>query len=169
MEMPQWVEYTALGVIVLVVVVARQLREREVSPQRLFVLPLVFLALAFTDHKLAHHLASLAAVGLLAFGLLLAAATGVARAWTMRLRRVGGRVLAKGNGRTLALWFVTLLVRVGEVALAYAVGVPEGTGEAMLFAAATFAAQGATLAWRAGLFGAARAVIPSTVGEERVG
>jgi hypothetical protein len=167
--MPQWVEYTALGVIVLVVVVARQLREREVSSRRLFVLPLILVAIAFTDHKLAHHLASPKAIGLLAFGLVLAAATGVARAWTMRLRRVGGRVLAKGNGRTLTLWFVTLLVRVGEVALAYAVGVPEGTGEAMLFAAATFAAQGATLAWRTGLFGTAPAVIPSAANGERVG
>lgn len=165
--MPQWLEYTALGVIVLVVVVARQLREREVSPQRLFVLPLIFVVIAFTDHSLAHRLASVTAVGLLAFGLVLAAATGVARAWTMRLRRVGGRVLAKGNGRTLTLWFVTLLVRVGEVALAYAVGVPEGTGEALLFAAATFAAQGAALAWRAGLWGSAPAVAPAPVDGER--
>jgi hypothetical protein len=147
---PQWLLYTVLGVIVLGVVVTRQLRERPLTPRQLVVLPLVFVVLAFTDNKLAHHLASLAAVGMLALGLLLGAATGVARAATMRVRRVEGRVLVKGNGRTLALWFVTVLVRVGEVAAAYALGIPEGTGEAMLFAAATFAAQGAVLVWRAG-------------------
>jgi hypothetical protein len=159
---PHWLEYTALGVIVLVVVVTRQLRERELTP-RLFVLPVLFVVLAFNDDKLAHRLASPAALGMLAFGLVLAAATGVARAWTMRIRRVGGRVLTKGNGRTLALWFVTLLVRIGEVAAAYALGVPEGTGEAMLFAAATFAAQGAALTWRAGL------LAPALTSGERVG
>jgi membrane protein CcdC involved in cytochrome C biogenesis len=150
---PQWLEYTVLGVVVLVVVIARQLQERELTSRRIVVLPLVFVVLAFmTDHQLLHRLASVGALGLLVLGLVLAVATGTARAMTMRVRRVGGTVLTKGNGRTLALWFVTLALRVGEGALAYALGIQQGAGEAMLFAAATFATQGAVLAWRAGLF-----------------
>jgi hypothetical protein len=164
---PQWLIYTVLGVVVLVWAVARQLREREVSPRQLLLLPGLFLVLAFTDRKLGHDLDSATAIGMLGAGLVLAAVTGVARAWTMRIRRVGGRVLAKGNGLTLTLWVVTILVRVGEVAAAYALGIHEGTGEAMLFAAATFGAQGAVLAWRAGLVGTAPGRIPAV--EERIG
>jgi hypothetical protein len=161
---PQWLGYLVLGVIVLVWVVSRQLRERELTTRQLVVLPLVFVVIAFTDHKLTHNLASLGALGLLGVGLLLAVGTGAARAATMRVRRVGARVLVKGDGRTLALWFVTLAVRIGEVGLAYALGIPEGTGEAMLFAAATFAAQGAVLAWRGGLIAPDRVPVGERVG-----
>src|SRR4051794_23565620 len=150
---PQWVEYTLIVVIVLPILIARQLRERTLTVRRLYVLPAVFLLVGLArDHGLVHRLASAPAVAMLAAGLVLAALTGVARAATMRVRRVGGTVLTKGNGRTLALWFATIGLRVAEVAAAYALGVPEGFGEAMLFAAATFGAQGATLAWRGGLF-----------------
>lgn len=150
---PQWLEYLVLGVVVLVVVVRRQLTERALTAQRLVALPLIFVVLAFaTDRSLGHQFTSPAALAMMAVGLVVAAVTGAARAMTMRIRRVGGTVLTKGDGRTLALWLVTIAVRVGQGAAAYALGIPEGTGEALLFAAATFAAQGVVLAARAGLF-----------------
>src|SRR4051794_24255687 len=95
---PQWLAYTVLGVVVVAVVVARQLRERPFTPRQAFVPPAILLVLAFTDDKLGRDLSSAGAVVLLGLGLLLAVATGAARAATMRVRRVGARVLVKGDG-----------------------------------------------------------------------
>ena len=155
--MPQWVIYAVIVVVVLPSLVARQLRQRELSLARIAVLPAAFVVVGFVaDHELVHRLSSAPALAMVAAGLVVAGVTGVARAATMRVWRVGGTVLTKGNGLTVALWVATILVRVGEVAAAYALGIPEGAGVAMLFAAATFGAQGLALAWRGGLLSGGR-------------
>jgi hypothetical protein len=163
---PHWVLVVVIVAVVLPTVIARQVRERELTGRRVVILPAIFLVAAFAaDPALGHRLASVPALAMLAVGLVLAVLTGAARAATMRVRRVGGAVLTRGNGRTVTLWLATIALRVAMVAVSYAFGVPEGTGEALLFGAATFAAQGAVLAWRGGLFSAGGPVAAT----ERIG
>jgi hypothetical protein len=156
--MPTWVTYVVIAAVVLPLVIVRQLRTRTLDSRRLLLFPAIFLILAFaTDHELLQRLASAPALTMLAAGIVLAALTGWARAATMRVWRVGPDVMTKGNGVTLALWVATIALRVGEVVVANRLGVPEGTGEALLFAAATFGAQSIVLAWRGGLLAPGRA------------
>jgi hypothetical protein len=123
--------------------------------------------LAFTlDQGAAHRLADPLALAMLAAGIAVGGGFGVVRALTMVVRREGAVPVTRGTGRTVTMWLVTIGVRIGMAALSFAVGVPEGTTEGLLFAAATIGAQNLVLARRGGLLGSAAA---PALAEERVG
>jgi hypothetical protein len=86
----------------------------------------------------------------------LAAALGVARAHTMGVRRGSSNtIITKGNGWTMMWWGISIAVRVGMAVGLGFLGIKEGVGEAMLFAAVTIGIQNAWLAYRGGLLRAA--------------
>lgn len=149
-----WITYLVAFAALMVWVVARQVRERTLTVRSATALPAAFAVAAFVlDHSLLHRLTTPLAVAFLALGLLTGAATGMIRASTMAVRRVGLSMVTRGNRRTVAWWVVSLLVRVGLVVGSGSLGVREGAGEAMLFLAVTLGVQNAALAWRAGLLG----------------
>ncbi len=163
----QAMTYTVIGLAFLVLVITMQVRERRRTRRGLVMLPAAFVVLApMVDHTAAHRLAEPLALVLLVAGVAVAAAVGFARATTMAVRRDGAAIVTRGTRRTVALWLVTIAVRVGMALLSYALGVPEGAAEGLFFAAATIATQNLVLARRAGLIGATR---PAAVALERVG
>jgi hypothetical protein len=165
--------YAAVGLTVLTLIIVRQVRERRLTVRGLVGLPAAFVVLAFVlDHTAAHRLADPLALALLAVGIVAGVGFGVARGATMRVRREGAVLVTKGTRATLVMWLATIAVRIGVAALSYRLGVPEGTTEAFLFAAATFGAQNVVLARRGG-FLPGRVVEPVTeapvFAPERVG
>jgi hypothetical protein len=145
--------YAALGLAFLVFVVSRQVSRRTVTVKRLVGLPVAFAVLALVlDHGLAHRLASPVAIGFFAAGLVLAVPMGIARAATMRVWRTADGPVSRGDWRTVVLWLATVGARIGVFVLAARFGATESAGEAMIFVAATIAAQNAVLARRAGLW-----------------
>ncbi len=149
-----WIAYLLGFAAFLATVVARQVRQRTLTLSRAMALPAIFaLAGVVADHGLLHRLAAPFAAGIFALGLLAGAATGLIRAGTMAVRRVGETMVTRGNGRTVAWWVLSLLIRVGLVLGAGSLGIHEGLGESMLFLAVTLGVQNAALAWRAGLLG----------------
>ncbi len=154
-----WIVYLVAFAALLVAVIARQVRERTLTVRSAMALPAAFAVAAFVlDHTMLHRLASPLAAAIFVLGLLAGAATGLIRAGTMAVRRVGETMVTRGNGRTVAWWVVSLLIRVGLVVGAGSLGLREGAGEAMLFLAVTLGVQNAALAWRAGLLGRAAPV-----------
>lgn len=150
-----------IGVGLIALIIVRQVGERTWSPRRLVVFPLIFVVAAILNGQtMGKDLASLLGVTAFVVGLVVAAALGVARAHTMGVRRGNGNTLiTKGNGWTMMWWGISIAVRVGlGVALGF-LGIKEGVGEAMLFAAVTIGVQNAWLAYRGGLFKPAPQVV----------
>jgi len=148
--------YGVLGLALLIWIISRQVGERTWTPRRLAIMPLVFVAVAIVNGRtLGHDLAHGLGVALFAGGLVVAVLLGLARAATMAARPgPDGTVVTRGGGWTVALWLVSIAVRVGLAFGATALGAPEGVAEAMLFVAVTFGAQNLVVARRGGLLGA---------------
>jgi hypothetical protein len=156
--MSKEIQFAVAGLAVLAFlafVISRQVARRTVTPKRLVMLPAAFTVLALVvDGGFAARLDTPVAVAFFVGGLVLAVPLGVARAATMRVWRTPDATLAQGGRRTVLLWVLTIAVRIGVLLVAARSGAPEGAGEAMLFVAATIAAQNAVIARRAGLLGA---------------
>jgi uncharacterized membrane-anchored protein len=142
-----------IGVALIVLIIIRQIGERTWTTRRLVVFPLIFVVAAILNGTtMGHDLASALGVTAFAVGLVLAAALGVARAHTMGVRRGSGNtIVTKGNGWTMMWWGISIAVRVGMAVGLGFLGIREGVGEAMLFAAVTIGIQNAWLAYRGGL------------------
>jgi hypothetical protein len=155
----------AIGVLVLVWVIRRQMVERRLTTTRMLTIPILLIVLGLAESSSAfNRLNSPTALALLLGGVLVGAVGGAARAASQRLIRRDGVVYTRGTGWTMLLWLATVLVRVGMAALGAALHAPEGTGEILLFLGVTLAVQNVLLARRAGvpILGAAPAAGHST-------
>jgi hypothetical protein len=155
-ETVQYLLYGLLGVALMVWIISRQVGQRTWTTRRLVMMPLIFVAVAVLNAKtLGQGLVGGLAVSLFVGGLALAVVLGFARAHTMGVAPgAPGTIVTTGNWRTISLWIVSIAIRVGMAIAASALGVHEGTAQAMLFAAVTIGVQNAWLARRGGLFGA---------------
>ncbi|MEU8231251.1 hypothetical protein AB0C12_16785 [Actinoplanes sp. NPDC048967] len=149
---PEWLQDAllwALGAAVVAIMIYRQLRRRQLTLRRLAALPLVVAVLAFiVDPDMVDRLHQSLDLMVFGVGVLLAVATGIARAFTMDVSIVDDVAFAQGNRRTVILWCLTFALRIGEFVTAHQIGAEEGVGEAMLFFATTLTSQSCTLAWR---------------------
>lgn len=144
-----------IGIAVLALVIRRQLRASAVTPPRTYVTPLILFVygiglLVVQDHGRvldpAH--ATLSAV-LLAGELVAAVLLGLLRAATVTVwRDPDGTTWRRGNGRTVAAWIGSILVRVAFATGGAYLGVHSGTGEIMVFVAVTLLAQNLFVEWR---------------------
>jgi hypothetical protein len=142
----------ALALAFAAFVIHRQVRRRSVTPRGLVILPVWFTALSvLVDHTMVSRLVTPVAIGFFAAGVAFAVAMGVARAATIRVWTTETGPYCEGKWTTGVLWVATIAVRVGMFLLAAKLGAQEGAGEAMLFVAATLAAQNVIVARRAGL------------------
>jgi hypothetical protein len=148
--------YGLLGLVLLIWIISRQVGERTWTTRRLVIMPLLFLVVAVLNGRtLGHDLSTGLAIGLFAAGLVLAVLLGLARAASMAVRPGSNTtVITRGNMWTMALWLLSIAVRVGLAFGAASLGAPEGIAEAMLFAAITIGTQNLVVARRGGLLGA---------------
>ncbi len=152
--------YGVLIAAFLVFVIGRQIGERTVPVKRLIVMPAAFAVLALVlDHELGHRLSSPPALAAFAVGIALGVLLGFIRAGTMTVRRTGDALVTRGDRRTLLWWIISIAVRIGGIVLLARFGIHEGTGEGLLFAAATIGAQNLAVARRAGLLSATPEVL----------
>jgi membrane protein CcdC involved in cytochrome C biogenesis len=107
--------------LVLVLVVARQFRERPVSGRQA-VVPLVLTAVGLYTLVQAHPAVTALGVVLTAVELVATAGLGVLRGNSVRLFERDGVLMQRGGAPTLVLWVVTIGVRIGLGALAAALG-----------------------------------------------
>lgn len=153
--------YVVAGFAVLVLVVAGQLRQREFSPRRLLVMPVVFAAVGvLLDKQIGHELSSVSRIGFFVTGLAIAVVMGVPRGRTIHLWSEHGIVFTRGDWRTVGLWAATLVVRIALATVAAMFGLREGVGEAFVFVAATIAAQNVCVYIRAGRLGRLATALP---------
>ncbi|AUG79972.1 hypothetical protein CFP65_5263 [Kitasatospora sp. MMS16-BH015] len=136
---------------VTVLVIARQLRARQLdSEKRVWLIPLILAVLSLRDPALVdpHH--QLAAICLIAVGVLVEIALGSAWAWTSRLwQESDGAVWVKGTPAALAAWLGMMVVRGGLYGVGTALGVKQGTSDLLLALAALLLVRGLVLRWRA--------------------
>lgn len=125
-------------VAVIGIVIARQLRPRQVGSGRWWLIPGVLIVLAVRDGGLidAHH--PDAAAALFVAELVVGLAMGVVWATTTRMwTKPDGTVWAQGTKATLAVWVLGIAVRVGLYAIAAAEDVHQSSGSVLLAVAVT--------------------------------
>lgn len=138
--------FAALVVFILV----RRFGARKIGSElRLFVIPIVLVAVAALQSDFIDAKAPLLSESLLALGTLLAGALGAGVGYTMRIwRDAAGTPWSKGTKLSVLMLIATILVRVGIIAADYALGLAPSTGASVLFVAAWLLAQNAVIAWR---------------------
>ncbi|MFJ8058766.1 DUF1453 domain-containing protein [Streptomyces sp. NPDC096142] len=141
-------------VAVVVVVIGRQFRARQISTdRRWWLLPVILGVVALREPGLldAHH--HTASALLLGVELVIGLATGAGWAWTTRLWvESDGSVWSKSTKASGGVWVVGIGLRVGLIALGAAVGVHQDSAALMLGLAATLLVRSGVLAWRAQSF-----------------
>jgi hypothetical protein len=103
----------AIGLVVVAVLLWNQLRTRRVSGGRLILIPLVLVVLGVLQTREGLTRTSLGVL-LLVLGLVLALILGAARGYAMKIW-VGadGQFLRRGGTLLIALWLVSVAVKVG--------------------------------------------------------
>ena len=143
-------QYEVVALVILAVVIVRQFQPKPVNPVRLAVVPLIFALIGLSAAgSLGHDLSGAAGRSFFAAGLAVGLVMGVVRGMTIKLEPRGAEVIAHGGPLTLALWIVTLLIRVGLGVAAARMGAREGKGEVFLFVALTLIVQNAYVIVRA--------------------
>lgn len=138
-------------VAVIGVVIARQLRPRQVSAGgRWWLIPAVLVVLAIRDGGLIDTGHRDAAVALLAAELVVGAAMGVVWAATTRIwTQDDGSVWAQGTRATITVWMLGIATRAGLYAAGASMGVHQDSGSVLLAVAATLLIRSGVLMWRA--------------------
>ncbi|MEU7818994.1 hypothetical protein [Pseudonocardia sp. NPDC049154] len=114
---------TALVVgVLLVLVVARQLTDRPVTAQRTMLVPLVLTVLGVLTLLQAHPPVTTVGLALTGAELLLVVGLGVLRGRSVRLFVRDGVLHQRGGAVTLALWVLTIGLRIGLGLLAVRLG-----------------------------------------------
>ncbi|MFC1419853.1 DUF1453 domain-containing protein [Streptacidiphilus cavernicola] len=142
----------ALVVVVVVLVVARQFKARQLNAdgRKMLVVPAVLAVLAFRNGGLIDPAHKDTAVALLVIGILVEVGMGFAWGFTTRIWRDGsGAVWYKGTRATAFAWTGMLLVRVAFYAVGAALGVAAGQGALLLSLAAVLLVRKAVVTWRA--------------------
>lgn len=140
---------------VLAFILYRQVVPRATSPRRLFLPPFVLLVIGIVNLSKVHHgHFSDTASGYLAADLVASAVLGAARGWSVRLFRRDGVLWRQGGAVTIALWLLTIGVRVVIGLLATHAGVGKVSNAALLASLGlTLASQSAVVAWRGARLG----------------
>ena len=138
-------------VAVIGVVIARQLRPRQVSAGgRWWLIPVVLVVLAVRDGGLVDGAHREASTVLLAAELAVGAVMGMAWAGTTRMwTGEDGAVWAQGTRSTIVVWVLGIAIRVGLYAAAAAMGVHQHTGSLLLAVAGTLLVRSGVLMLRA--------------------
>jgi hypothetical protein len=138
-------------VAVIGVVIARQLRPRQVSAGgRWWVIPAILAVMAVRDGGLIDPDHRDLAFALLAAELVVGAAMGVVWATTTRMwTEKDGTVWSQGTKATIAVWVLGIAIRIGLFGAAAAMGVHQHTGSILLAVAATLLIRAGVLMWRA--------------------
>lgn len=135
----------AIAVLVLLFVLARQVQKRTVREDSRPILLLVLLVVGvielvqFADHNPI----SGSAITMLIASLVLAAAFGAVRAYTVRLGREDGVLYRQGNVVTVLLWLVSIGVHFGADVLIDGSGAAKGLASTtlLLYIAISFGVQ----------------------------
>ena len=142
----------ALAVVVVVLVVARQFKARQVSQdgRRMLIVPAVLAVLAFRDGGLVDPAHRDTALALLVGGIVLEVGMGLAWGFTTRIwRDASGAVWYKGTRATAFAWTGMIVVRVLLYAVAAGLGIATGQGALLLSLAAVLLVRKAVVTWRA--------------------
>jgi hypothetical protein len=128
-----------LWVVLAVVIIVRQLQPRAIRPIVIVGLPLVAGSLG-VQAIVTTPPDGFAATSILGINLGLGAVMGLARGFTVRLwRDASGAWMMQGTVLTLALWLVTIALKVGLGSASHGAF---STADVALLVGATFAAQG---------------------------
>lgn len=149
--MPTTIVLVVIGVAVVCFVLFSRMRGERLNARRLVVLPAVLTVIGLVEVLGAVrggvHDADLA---LLAGGLIVSTAFGIARGATVMLYAAQDRLWLRYRPLTLVLWLVTIAVRVGLSVLAAAVRATLVQGPALLlFVGVTLLGEGSWVVWRA--------------------
>ncbi|MFD7875646.1 DUF1453 domain-containing protein [Streptomyces sp. NPDC059766] len=138
-------------VAVVVVVVGRQFRARQVdADRRWWLLPVVLAVVALRESDILDVQHRTASVSLLGVELLIGLAVGAGWAWTTRIWvEPDGAVWSKGTKAGVAVWTVGIALRAGLFGLALVLGVHQGGSALMLGLATTLLARSGILVLRA--------------------
>ncbi|MER8157695.1 hypothetical protein [Streptomyces sp. NPDC094472] len=109
------------AVVVVVALIARQLRGEALTGRRLMLLPVVLTAIGIADLGRHGRHPTTTDVVCLAIGALLAAGIGAAQGVTIRLERRAGVLWARMPAVGLWLWGLLVVTRVGMTAVAHVV------------------------------------------------
>lgn len=144
--------YVAAIIVAVALIVTRQVRPRRISgnPRALIVLPAVMVVAGVSQGHLVDPAHKDLSVALFAAELVVGVLMGVGWAATSRMWRADdGAVWSRGTKGTAAVWVGGLVVRVGIMGLAAALGVHEGTGALLIALGISFALRGLLLMRRA--------------------
>jgi hypothetical protein len=135
----------AIGIVVVVFLIARQMMKRSVREDRKPVIMLILFVIGLyeTAQYVQSHSVSGTAIAMAAASIVLAAVFGVIRGYTVRLWREGGTLWRQGTPLTLLLWVVSMGVHFGADYLAGGGSVSQGLTSAtlLLYIAVTFGLQ----------------------------
>ncbi|GAA4582148.1 hypothetical protein GCM10023194_15950 [Planotetraspora phitsanulokensis] len=148
-----------LALAVLALAVYRQMRVRPVNEGRALTLPLVLIVVGVLQGHLIDSAHASLSIALLAAELLVGAALGIVRAYTMRVwRDAQGTLWRKGTTWTIVAWLVAIAARFGFVAVGSAAGVALETGSILIFLGLSLVVQAVVVAHRARSMDSAPAV-----------
>jgi predicted neutral ceramidase superfamily lipid hydrolase len=142
----------ALVIVVVIYVVARQFRPRQIGGdvRRMLVIPAVLAFLAFKDGHLLDPAHQATSGTLLVVSILLEVGMGFAWGFSTRIwRDAAGTVWYKGTRTTAFAWIGMLLVRGLLYAVGSALGVATGESALLLSVAAVLLVRTAVVTWRA--------------------
>lgn len=119
-----------VGLLVVGLLIARQLRKRRIDEEKKprLVLILAALGVVQTVQFVQQHQVAPSALGLLVVSLALGAGLGLVRARTVRLWREDGELWRQGSVITAVLWIVSIAVHLAADALIDATGGAHGLG-----------------------------------------
>lgn len=138
----------AAGLLITAFLVWNQMRSRPIVPQRLALIPVILVIIGLIQRGSVVPGTGLG-VGILLLGLLLAVGFGVARGRVATVWRGSGDQLWRRGGRLLlALWVVSIVVKLGVDLGGSHVGAPIPGGDLFLELGVTLAAQNVVLLMR---------------------
>lgn len=139
-----------LAVAVIGLVIARQVRPRQISGgRRWWLIPAVLVVLGVRDGGLIDSAHREASIALLAVELVLGVAIGLAWMQTTRLWSEGGKVWAQGTKASVTVWVVGIVARAGLYGAGAAAGVHQKSGSVLLAVGITVFIRSGLLVWRA--------------------
>lgn len=111
-----------IGALVVIRVVGRQVRGSMVTQKSLVVMPLILVAVGLLTARDAFSTATPGELAFFVFDVVALVLIGLARGASTHLSQREGGLYQKGTGLTLALWLVTIAIRVGAGLLGSAMG-----------------------------------------------
>jgi hypothetical protein len=111
-----------IGSLVVLRVIGRQLRGSMVTQRSLFVMPLVLVVVGLMSARDAFDTASAGELAFFVFDVAVLILIGFARGASTQLSIRDGGLHQKGTGTTLALWLLTIGIRVGAGFAGAAIG-----------------------------------------------